>query len=82
MTSSRFTCQALDVDDVDGESVELDPDFRFIPDVEDTSREYLQSLYYCPSSASPIYLPHMDRAVRKRNIKALYLLIFIDAVVI
>lgn len=33
--------QTLDVDDVDGESVELDHDFRFLPDVEDTSSKSL-----------------------------------------
>lgn len=31
--------QTLDVDDVDGDSVELDHEFRFLPDVEDTSRK-------------------------------------------
>ena len=31
--------QTLDVDDVDGESVELDHEFPYLPDVEDSSRK-------------------------------------------
>ncbi|KAK3890853.1 hypothetical protein Pcinc_005214 [Petrolisthes cinctipes] len=37
LKSPKVPKVALDVDDVDGESVDLDPDFRFLPDVEDTS---------------------------------------------
>lgn len=38
--------QALDVEDVDGESVELDHEFRFLPEMEDTSRKYTGFFYF------------------------------------
>lgn len=41
VTYSLLVCtwQTLDVDDVDGEPVELDHEFPFLPDVEDNPRK-------------------------------------------
>ncbi|XP_069166628.1 striatin-3 isoform X2 [Procambarus clarkii] len=47
LKSPKVAKVAIEVDDVDGESVELDHEFRFLPEMEDTSRdwqeEYMQA---------------------------------------